>query len=123
MERETAPFKRLIDYIKTHKTKSILMGVGVLLVLLYCLVFFIPKPVQFSYAGETCTSQLTLFPSLHKSSGSSVFTPSFDDNLKVGSLSFSARKRVLRPLASLRRAIFGQEPRLSVVYLPENSLL
>jgi len=92
MERGTTLVKRLIGYIKTHKIKSILMGVGVLLVLLYCLVFFIPKQVQFSYAGRTCAPQLTLFPGIHKASENTIFTTSFGDEFKVGSFAIASTK-------------------------------
>ncbi len=33
---------------------TIPIGMGVFLVVMYAITFFIDKPVQFSYAGETC---------------------------------------------------------------------
>src|SRR5680860_1030931 len=56
-----------------------------LLGLLVCfIVFFLEKPVIFSYAKETCTRQLTLFPDVSRVSGdNSGFSVKHKDIFKI----------------------------------------
>ena len=75
--------------------------------LLYSLVFFIPKPVQFNYAGRTCVPQLTLFPSIHKAAESPVFTPSFADELKVGLFAIVSMKTCFTAISEPQEGNFG----------------
>jgi len=97
MVREKSRFGRLIHYIKTHKTKSILIGVGVFLVLLYSAVFFIPKQVQFNYAGDTCVGQFTLFPDVHRATNTNTFNVRFEDKAKIGSFPLVSTKTCFVP--------------------------
>lgn len=60
--------------------------------LVYGLAFFIPKPVTFSYAGDTCVQQLTVFPSMHKATDSDRFAVSFKDEMRIGSLAVMSMK-------------------------------
>ena len=60
--------------------------------LVYSLAFFIPKPVTFSYAGDTCVQQLTVFPRMHKATDSDRFVVSFKDEMKIGSLAIMSMK-------------------------------
>lgn len=83
---------RLARYIQTYKIKNILIGVGVVFVLAYSLAFLIPKRVQFSYAGKTCTSQLTLLPGLHRADDNSKLDATFSDMLKIGSFTWGSTK-------------------------------
>lgn len=62
------------------------------MVVFYGLIFFIPKAVQFSYAGDTCIGQLTLFPALQRASSEDNFAVSFRDETKVGSLVLASSK-------------------------------
>lgn len=54
----------------------------------YALVFFMPKPVHFSYAHAPCVKQLTLFPDIHKSVDTTPpYEPRPDQIIKLGSWS------------------------------------
>lgn len=48
---------------------KVLVGIGILVVISYALIFLFPKQVTFSYGGQTCVRQLTIAPSLIKQSG------------------------------------------------------
>lgn len=78
-----------------HKIKNIprkfwiIGGVLVSLILAYGLIFFIPRSLVFSYAGESCTEQLVLFPSV-QSPKSKQFTISTKNELKIGSFAYAA---------------------------------
>jgi predicted deacylase len=75
---------RLVQfYTQTPKKYFILVGASFLIVI-YALVFFIPKSVIFSYAGETCTRQLTLFPSIQQAVGNE-YVITFKDTWMIGS--------------------------------------
>lgn len=90
MPRETLKVERVISYLKSHK-KHVLIGASFFCILVYAVLFFIPKPVQFSYAGPTCISQVTLFPDLHKGAARS-FDVSFEEKWKLGSLALTSLK-------------------------------
>lgn len=74
----------------------ITIGVLLLVVTSYSLIFFIPKNVQFSYAGETCVRQLVLFPSAQTAS-SDTFDVATKDTLSIGSFTYAATKVCLTP--------------------------
>lgn len=97
MARKPSLAKRLTSYIQTHKKRSILGGVLLLGGLIYAGVFFIPKPVQFSYAGNTCVRQLTLFPGIHKATENNKFKVSFKGGMKIGSTSLVSTKTCFTP--------------------------
>lgn len=61
-------------------------GVAVFLLVIYIGAFFIDRPVQFSYAGDTCVRQLTLAPSLHKAANESGFSTKTGSVLKIGNV-------------------------------------
>ena len=65
-------------------------GVAVFLLVIYIGAFFIDRPVQFSYAGDTCVRQLTLAPSLHSTTDESGFSTKSDSVLKIGSVQLAA---------------------------------
>ena len=74
----------------------ITIGALLLVVTSYSLIFFIPKNVQFSYAGETCVRQLVLFPSAQTTSSDS-FDVKTQDTLSIGSFNYAATKVCLNP--------------------------
>ncbi|MDB5177780.1 MAG: peptidase carboxypeptidase [Candidatus Saccharibacteria bacterium] len=65
---------------------TIPIGAALLLVIIYAVAFLIEKPVQFSYAGETCIRQISLFPDLSKQTNDSGFRVEAKDALQVGSV-------------------------------------
>lgn len=70
---------------------------GVLVgILVYSLIFFIPKTIAFSYAGDTCVRQLTLLPSAQTVS-SNEFNVSLEDELKIGSFTYATTKLCAAP--------------------------
>jgi predicted deacylase len=82
---------RLVKFYRQTPKKYFLLGGVGLLAVVYALIFFIPKPVEFSYTGETCTRQLTLFPAIQKGV-SADYDVSFKDTWKVGVVPISSLK-------------------------------
>lgn len=79
--------------------KRIGIGLGgfvAVLVLSMGLLFFIPKTVQFSYAGQTCVSHFTLLPALQKAS-SSDFALIPHDAVSIGAWPIFATKLCAEP--------------------------
>lgn len=83
----------------TIPLKAWLIGGGVFVALVYSFIFFVPKPVAFSYAEQTCVGQLVIAPGLQKSS-SADFSLSFKDELRIGSVSLASTKVCFEPTAS-----------------------
>jgi len=61
-------------------------GVGLLLLIMYVVTFVIEKPVQFSYAGDTCIRQISLFPALSKPTNDASFRAEARDMWRVGNV-------------------------------------
>lgn len=62
----------------------------------YGLIFGISKQVQFSYAGDSCVQQLTLFPSAQKGN-SDAFDVTVKDVKSIGSFQYAATKVCVTP--------------------------
>lgn len=80
---------RLVKFYKQTPKKYFLVGGFVFLAVAYTLIFFVPKPVTFSYMGETCARQLTLFPAIQKGV-SSDYDITFKDMWTIGSVALSS---------------------------------
>ena len=80
---------RLVKFYRQTPKKYFLLGGVVFLAVTYALIFFVPKPVTFSYTGETCTRQLTLFPAIQKGV-SNDYDVTFKDTWRVGAVSISS---------------------------------
>lgn len=100
MSHSLKPLSKGIHYLRSHKTKSAFFVIGVFLVLIYGLAFFIPKNVQLSYAGPTCARQLTIAPSLHQSTGED-YEVTFQNEKKLGSWTVISFKTCFRPSNSI----------------------
>lgn len=74
----------------------ILIGVVVVIIISYALIYGIPKKVAFSYAGDTCARQLLLFPGSQLAK-SDTFDVSIKDELKIGDFSYASTKVCLAP--------------------------
>lgn len=85
--------------IEKVPTKVWLIGGGVAVVLLYSLIFFIPKGVQFSYATTSCSPQFVLAPGLQKAS-SDQFDVQFKDELRIGSVAVASATICVTPKSS-----------------------
>lgn len=71
---------------------------GVLLAcILYSLIFFIPKQVQFSYAGETCVRHLLIAPNI-QSVRSDEFTVTPRDEVKIGPVTLASTRLCFEPV-------------------------
>lgn len=90
-------FTQYQNYLKKVPRKYWIIG-GVLLslILIYSLIFFIPKKVDFSYAGDSCARQLVLFPGV-QTTASSDFTLSLKDELKIGSFTYATTTACVEP--------------------------
>lgn len=95
--KDSKLFTQYQQRLKTVPRKYwIIAGVLVSLVLVYSLIFFIPKKVEFSYAGETCVSQLSVFPGAQTRS-SDQFNVELKDELKIGSWTYATTKACVTP--------------------------
>jgi hypothetical protein len=74
----------------------IIGGVVLSVLLAYGLLFFIPQKIAFSYAGESCASQLVLFPSA-QSARSDEFEINPRNELKIGSFAYAATEVCATP--------------------------
>ena len=84
----------------------IISGVILVLVLSYILIFFIPKAVTFSYAGQTCVRQLSLFPDIQKQPDTnSTVTVSLQDPVSIGSLRIASTKACFTPQESFNTGV------------------
>lgn len=77
----------------------------VLLVVIYSLVFFINKPVLFSYAGETCATQPTFLPGTLKVSAGSGYAVKSSDEIKVGGIRLLALSLCFMPTSAPQSGI------------------
>ena len=79
----------------------IISGAVLVLVLSYILIFFIPKAVTFSYAGQTCVRQLSLFPGVQKQTDTNdTVTVRLEDTVSIGSLQVASTKACFTPKES-----------------------
>lgn len=83
---------------KVPKSAWIIGGVSTLVVV-YSLVFFIPKSVAFSYAADTCVDQLTLFPGMQRAS-SDTFDLSYGNEHKIGNVVYASTEVCFAPKVS-----------------------
>ena len=83
----------------------IIGGIVLSLVLIYALLFFIPKKVEFSYAGDTCAKQLVLFPGA-QTAKSNAFEVTVKDELKIGSFTYAATKVCVTPKESPKQGSY-----------------
>lgn len=72
--------------------KVVLPSVGAFAMIIYIFAFIVERPVIFSYVGETCTRQMTWFPSWQQSSGDAKLKVEYKDLAKVGTLPFFSTK-------------------------------
>lgn len=73
------------------KAVLITMSASTVGLLAYGLLLFIPQSITFSYAGDSCASQLLLFPSA-QSQKSDEFNLTPKDTLKIGSFEYASTK-------------------------------
>jgi|GEM_PF-587325 protein MpaA len=71
---------------------TIPLGVGILFAIIYTVAFFIERPVQFSYAGETCIRQISLFPGLSKPTNDADFRVETRDSFRIGNVAVVSPK-------------------------------
>lgn len=72
-------------YTKTHKKQIIPAGFAGLFLILYGIVFFVPKPVNLSFSDKTCVDQITVLPKIHRGT-SDEYDVSFEGTKKLGSV-------------------------------------
>lgn len=69
---------------------------GVLVAGMYVLLFVVPRPVAFSYAGDTCIGQLTLFPDTQRAD-STAFSVHYSGGFSIGKTRVAATKLCFTP--------------------------
>ncbi|MDN5274101.1 MAG: peptidase carboxypeptidase [Candidatus Saccharibacteria bacterium] len=92
-QRVVASWQKLRNYPKKYTIPG---GVALVFVLLYCVIFFIDKPVAFSYAGSTCTRYLTLLPDMQKTTGNGYSAKPIHI-WKIGNLALAASSVCFTP--------------------------
>lgn len=82
--------------------KRYTLSTGALVIggVLYAAAFVLEKPVTFSYAGQTCTKRLTLFPGAHAVSGATDYRAQPAQLIQVGSWSLAARSVCFTPVSA-----------------------
>jgi hypothetical protein len=95
-KKHTVSFKQLPKKRVAYIAAGLVVGAG----LFYSLVFFISKPIQFSYAGDSCARHLLLFPNIQQQSGSDDFTVTKEGVVKVGGLSLASTQLCVEPATS-----------------------
>ncbi|MDB5187323.1 MAG: peptidase carboxypeptidase [Candidatus Saccharibacteria bacterium] len=73
------------------KRYTIPVAALVMVGIFYLAAFVIEKPVNFSYAGPTCTNRLTLLPQIHKSPNSSGYVAQPARIMSIGRWPIAAR--------------------------------
>jgi predicted deacylase len=82
----------LVTRLRTlPKRYTLPIGGVVIIGALYVAVFVLEKPVNFSYAGQTCISRFLLFPSIHLGSSQSGYAAKPSQLVKIGSWPIAAR--------------------------------
>jgi len=76
------------------------IAVFAFVVLPYGLVFGIPKQVQFSYSGDTCVRQLSLFPGVQKQTGSSGYNTEAKGITSIGNVQLFSTSICFTPTAA-----------------------
>lgn len=76
------------------------------IVLIYSVIFFIPKSIEFSYAGQTCVRQLTIAPDLQKGE-SKEFSLQFKDPVKIGTTTVATTKVCVEPNLVLEKGEYA----------------
>ncbi len=94
VREKLAEFARKID---TIPKKYLWVSMCVLGILSYLFFFVLPRPVEFSYSGQTCRTQLTLLPGIHETVDSSRFLVRFEHVWKIGSVELSAGRVCFEP--------------------------
>ena len=87
---------QLRQKLATVPRKYWAIGGVLLVVIVYSLIFFIPKKVDFAYAGESCVQQLVLFPDAQTKS-SDEFTVVVNNEFKIGSFAYAATQVCVTP--------------------------
>lgn len=67
-----------------------------LLVVIYLIVFIVPRQVTYTYSGTSCVPQLTLFPSTQKDNSDRV-TVTPKNELKIGNWAYAATEVCVTP--------------------------
>lgn len=99
MLRTRQLLSRALEYTKSHKKQAIIC-VSLLVLAIYGLVFFVEKPVHFSYAETTCIRHLSLLPDIHKSGEKDRFQLTYKDEFKMGNVSLASLSTCFTPVAA-----------------------
>lgn len=79
--------------------------------ILYGLLFFIPKPVLFNYAGDTCVDKLTTLPDLHRTTDEN-YEVSHSGVWKIGKIAVASTKTCFERKTAPRKGtvVVGEAP-------------
>lgn len=82
--------------IQKLSVRKIAAVIGVLVAGMYVLLFVVPRPVAFSYAGDTCVGQLVLFPDVQRTN-SEAFSLQYSGGFSVGKTHVTATRLCFTP--------------------------
>lgn len=74
--------KLLAKKIHTAPIEKIVGGTAVVTAAVYAFLLVVPRPVEFSFAGETCINKLTLMPSVYKTDDHSSYEVVYKGGIK-----------------------------------------
>lgn len=72
----------------------------VVLGLWYGVHFVVPRPISFSYAGSTCTSEVILAPGVFRGESADNLQISYEDTIGIGSFDLISTKTCVNPVAA-----------------------
>ena len=88
--------------IKINKNPLLLsIGLGVVFVILYIVLFVIPTKVYFSYGGETCIDRLVLLPGIYRQDATDKIVVKSREEIRVSNFAWLSTKQCVEPIRDL----------------------
>ena len=74
--------KSMVRKIQTAPKEKIIGGTAVVMAAVYAFLIVVPRPVEFSFAADTCINKLTFMPNTYKTNPKSTYDVSFSGGVK-----------------------------------------
>jgi len=92
--------KKILLFIRAHLTFRVMIVGGILLSLGAYLIIFAPRTIVFSYSGDNCVGQLTLFPRLLNADKGRNYQLRVVDTIDIAGYPIVGRKVCIAPSTS-----------------------
>lgn len=96
MQRFTSRLQSRLQFVRRHPVRWALIF-GSLVLVVGAVPFFWPKTVEFSYADQTCTKELTLLPKLHQQTTDTSYQVDFVDTVELAGVSVLSKSVCFTP--------------------------